>query len=258
MNWYPQIGAGSVTQFPLSRSRTWRAIRNQLESGEQIVLPDNASGQIQWRLSYKDIGDDEAANLSACFTTAQGQYGAFGFVDPLSNLLAWSEDFTQPDWQLGLLTSTPGVNDPLGTQRASSISNGSPGDQQLMQTVSIPGNYVACFSAWVRSDTGGTISLGRDGNQTTVATGSAWRRVYVSGAGAAGAQSSGFSVNLGAGQSVQVWGLQVEAQPYPSQYKPSASPMGIYEETYFGADELTITSTGVGLSACEISLLSRT
>ena len=40
MSFFPQIGAGSVAQFPLTRSRKWRAITNNLESSEQIILPD--------------------------------------------------------------------------------------------------------------------------------------------------------------------------------------------------------------------------
>ena len=32
MNWFPQIGAGSVAQFPVTRSRKWRAITNSLET----------------------------------------------------------------------------------------------------------------------------------------------------------------------------------------------------------------------------------
>ena len=35
MNWFPQIGAGSVAQFPVTRSRKWRAIANTLESDGQ-------------------------------------------------------------------------------------------------------------------------------------------------------------------------------------------------------------------------------
>ena len=73
----------------------------------------------------------------------------------------------------------------------------------------------------------------------------------------AGAAQSTFSIALPAGQTIDVWGLQVEAQPYPSAYKQTSAALGIYEETYFGDDELTITSTSLGLSSCEINLMSR-
>ena len=56
---------------------------------------------------------------------------------------------------------------------------------------------------------------------------------------------------------MQVFGLQVEAQPYPSLYKQTSSALGIYEETWFGNDELTITGTSPGLSSCNVVLVSR-
>ena len=257
MNWFPQTGAGSIAQFPLRRLRTWRGIANDLESGERIVLPDAGSGQIEWHLSYKDLSDAEAKKLTDLFAASFGRYGAFGFIDPLANLIAWSEDLSRPDWQAGLLAKTGGVNDPNGTQKAWSVSNSSPGDQQLTQTLAVPGDYVACFSAWVRSDAAGSVNLQRDNVQATVAIGPVWRRVLVSGAGTSGALSSNFSVVVQAGRAIQVWGMQVEVQPYASQYKPSSTATGIYEETYFGEDQLAMSNTGVGLTACEIVLLSR-
>ena len=256
MSWFPQIGLGSIAQFPVTRSRKWRAIVSEVESGEQIMLPDPSAGQIEWRLTFQDLSDTEAG-LSTLFTASQGSFGAFTFVDPLANLLGWSEDLTQPNWQPGLLHTNGSVGDPLGGNRASSISNASAGTQALQQTLEIPGDYVACFSAWIRSDAAGTVTLQRDNVQVTVATGPAWKREFVSGKGLSAATQSMFSIVLTAGHTVDIWGLQVEAQPYPSAYKQTGAPEGIFEETYFENDELTMTSTSVGLSSCEISLISR-
>jgi hypothetical protein len=257
MSWYPQIGTGSVAQFPLSRSRMWRAITNDLESGEVIMLPDTAAGQIEWKLSYQDLTDSEASTLSGLFSSSQGGFGAFTFIDPLANLLGWSEDLSQANWQLGLLQQSSGVTDPLGTQRASTVSNNSAGTQALQQTLGVSGDYVACFSAYLWSNAAGKVVLQRDGTEVTVAVGPAWKRAFVTGAGIAGAAQSTFSIVMSAGQAINVWGLQVEAQPYPSAYKQTSAAIGIYEETYFENDELKITSTSLGLSSCEISLMSR-
>jgi hypothetical protein len=257
MNCYPQIGSGSVAQFPVTRSRRWRTIANELEDGEQIMLPDTTAGQIQWKLSYQDLSNAEVQNLGNLFVASQGKFAAFAFIDPLANLLGWSENFQQPGWQLGLLETAAGATDPLGTQRASVVENPSPGAQTLQQTLGVPGNYVACFSVYLQSSTAGTVTLQRDGTQVTVAVGPAWKRAHVSGLGTSGAAQSTFSIGLAAGQAINVWGLQVEAQPYPSAYKQTSAALGIYEETYFANDELTITSTGVGLSSCAITLLSR-
>ncbi|MGD1069549.1 MAG: hypothetical protein ABSB15_05355 [Bryobacteraceae bacterium] len=257
MSFYPQIGTGTITQFPVGRTRTWRVITSVLESGEQIVLPDTAAGQIAWGLSYVDLSDAETALVSGLFTACQGSFASFIFIDPLANLLGWSEDLSQPNWQTGLLSTASGIADPLGTERASTMSNGSTGTQQLTQTLGISGDYVACFSAYVRSNVAGSITIARDGTQTVAAVGPQWARVYFSGAGTAGAAQSTFSISIAAGQTVEVFGLQVETQPYPSLYRVTEDALGIYPETYFEDDELTVTATGVGLSSFPVKLISR-
>jgi hypothetical protein len=257
MNWYPQVGSGSIAQLPMTRTRKWRAITNSLESGEQVMLPDTTAGQIEWKLIYQDLSNAEAQSLSRLFTASQGQFAPFAFVDPLANLLGWSENLSQSCWQAGLMQVNAGATDPLGTQRAWSVANPDTAPQVLQQTLAIPGSYVVCFSAYLSSPVAGTVVLERDGNQTTVRVGPGWTRGYVSGRGANGAQQSTFSIVIGMGELVDVWGLQAEAQPYPSAYKQTGAPLGIYRETYFAGDELTVTSTAPGLSSCEIALLSR-
>jgi hypothetical protein len=256
MSFFPQVGAGSIAQFPVSRSRRWRAIVNRMEDGEVIMLPDATAGQIQWKLSYRDLLTVEVQSLSDLFTASQGAFAAFTFIDPLANLLGWSESLSQSSWQLGLLQPVAGATDPLGTQRASSVTNPSPGTQALRQSLGVSGDYVACFSVYLRSNVAGTVILQRDGTALTVTLGAAWQRVFVNGAGVAGAGQSTFSIALPAGLTMDVWGLQVEAQPYPSAYKQTGAALGIYAQTYFDDDDLTITSTNVGLSSCEIALMS--
>jgi hypothetical protein len=257
MSFYPQIGAGAVTQLPFRRTRKWRAIANVLESGEQIIVPDTTGGQVEWNLRYYDLSDAEVASLNNLFTASMGSWGSFIFIDPLANLLGFSEDLSQPGWQLGLLTQAAGVNDPLGTQRASSVTNGASGLQPLSQSLGLSGDYVACFSVWVRADAAGTVTLQRDASQMTAPVGPQWTRLYIGGTGTSGAAQSTFSIVLAAGQTIDVFGLQVEAQPYPSVYRPTTAALGIYDETYFENDELTVTSTAPGLSSCAIKLISR-
>jgi hypothetical protein len=257
MSWFPQIGVGSIAQFPLRRTRRWRSVRNQMENGGRFLLPDRSAGQIDWQLSFQELTDAESDRLSDFFVAAQGQFGSFLFIDPMANLLGWSADLGQPDWQSGLLTVASGAADPLGGMQASSLTNRSAGTQTLQQTLAVPGDYVGCFSAWVRSNAAGVVTLARDGNAATSRVGPAWKRLFISGTGTSGAHQSTFAISVDAGQTIDVWGLQAEAQPYPSVYKATGADLGIYEETYFGNDELRITSTGVGLSSCEINLTSR-
>ena len=158
-----------------------------------IMLPDTTAGQIQWKLSYRELQDLEVQSLSELFTASQGEFGAFTFIDPLANLLGWSENLAQSAWQAGLLSSSVGVTDPLGTARASSITNPSAGVQSLQQTLGVAGNYVTCFSVYLRSDFSGAVTLQRDNTQVKVSPGPVWKRVYLSGVGATGAAQSTFS-----------------------------------------------------------------
>jgi hypothetical protein len=257
MSFYPQIGTGVVTQFPFARKRQWRAITNQLESRELITLPDSAGGEIAWGLKYEDLTTTEAQSLSSLFAASQGQFGSFTFIDPMANLIGWSEDFSRANWQLGEMTATAGVGDPLGTQRASAIANTGGAAQPLAQTLGVSGDYVACFSAWVRAGAPTSITMQRDGQQQAAAVGPQWRRVLISGTGNGGATQSTFSLVVPAGQTIFVWGMQVEVQPWPSVYKQTTTAAGIYEETYFADDEMVVTNTGVGFSRAAINLISR-
>ncbi len=257
MNWFPQVGAGVMAQFPLQRKRQWRAITNVLESGETISLPDSKGGQIEWRLSYQELTDAEIGRLSSLFSTCKGEAASFGFVDPLANLLGWSEDLAKPDWQSGLLTITGGLSDPMGTQRAWNVQNTADGEQMLSQTLGIPGHYTACFSAYVRSDSAGSIGIMRDRTRLNLPVGPQWKRIQISGAGVADAEQATFAIVLPARAAVKIFGLQVEVQPWPSAYRPTGAAAGILQETRFGGGQLAVTSTAPGLSACQIKLISR-
>jgi len=257
MNWFPQIGAGAVAQFPLQRKRQWRAITNVMESGELISLPDTTGGQIEWRLSYQELTDAEIGRLTALFVASSGEAIPFGFVDPFANLLGWSEDLSQPGWALGQLTATGGFSDPVGTQRAWTLQNTNAAEQMLSQTLGIPGQYTACFSVYVRSESAGTIGIIRDATRVNVPVGPQWKRIQVGGTGVSGATQATFSLAVAAGGSVRVFGLQVEAQPWPSPYRPTGTAAGILEETRFSGGDLAVINTAPGLSACQVTLVSR-
>lgn len=255
MNWFPQIGSGALAQFPLRRKRQWRAITNVLESGELISLPDSNGGQIEWRLSYQELTDAEAANLTSLYATS-GSAIPFGFIDPFANLLGWSEDLSQAGWQTSQLALTGGGSDPVGTSRAWTVQNAGAAEQTLSQTIGVPGEYTACFSVYVRSATTGNVGIARDATRVNVPVGPQWKRIQVSGTGAAGAATATFSLAIAAGSSVQVFGLQAEAQPWPSPYRPTGAASGILEETRFSGP-LAISNTAPGLSSCQVTLVSR-
>ena len=257
MTWYPQTANGCLVQLPLRRRNVWRAITNRFENGERISTPDSAASRIEWTLAYRDLSNAEASAIRDFYRSARGAFGTFAFVDPGANLLGHSDDPASSEWQSGLLQVTPGVAGPDAAPSGFRLTNTAGAAQRLSQTVALPGQYTACFSVWVRSAGGPvTVTLRRGTAATEVAAPPRWRRYYLTGI-MPGEDAAPFSIELAAGHSVEVSGAQVEAGPYPSVYKSTGNAAGIYEHTSFASNELAMTATGVGLSACDFTLISR-
>lgn len=256
MSWYPQTSAGALVQLPLRRRTIWRAITNQFETGERISLPDRGAGRIEWHLAYRDLSEIEAAAITNFFRSTRGAFGTFSFADPGANLLGWSEDLSRNDWQVGLVAVAGGGPGPGGISGSWLLSNSSAGAQGVAQTVALPGEYTTCFSVYLRSASPVNVTLRRGSASTTVTTSAKWKRYFLTGP-VPGEDNATFSLDVPAGSAAEVWGLQVEAGPYPSQYRPTEAAAGICERTSFASDELAITATGVGLFASEFTLISK-
>lgn len=257
MNWFPQLSAGSVAQLPVARSRSWRTISNRLENGELVALPDNYSNSISWQLAYQDLSDTETSLIYGLFTLCRGSEAPFGFVDPLANLLAWSEDLSRSDWLAGPLQTGSGISDPLDGTGGWSVFNQAAGPLTLQQTIALPGSYTACFSVWLKAASKATAVLVRDSLTSSVTVGTAWTRLSITGPGTTNATTSTFGITLAAGQQLSVFGPQVEIQPNPSAYKKTVAARGIYPNTWFASDQLTLTSIAQGRTNSGIQLISR-
>jgi hypothetical protein len=257
VTWFPQLADGAIAQFPAGRSRQWRTITNEMEDGTRVMLADSTAGRVGWSLEYQDLSDAEAQKLADLFAETRGSYGSFIFVDPFANLLICSEDLSQAAWQTGLLQVAPIGTTLPGGYRIWSLHNPTTGVQSLQQTVGLPGDYQCCFSAYIRSKTAGTVTVSRDTVSSQHAVGTGWTRIYLSCPGPSGATTSAFGVEIQPGQSFEIWGLQLEAQPYASIYKTNSTLTGIYEETSFSTDELNTQSDGPGRTSCSLVLTSR-
>ena len=218
-------------------------------------MPDSAADEI--RLATIDAGTVGCGSggQRLCSRRAQGQYGSFLFIDPMANLLGWSEDLSSRtgNWACSQPRLASAI--PWERTRASSTDEpDAPERSRLQQTRRIPGDYIACFSAWVRSDVAGNnYHCARFAHSTLPRSVRMWKRVYVSGTGTTRRGCIDLLiVVLAAGQTVNVWGLQVEAQPYPSQYKQTARAREFTKKHISAATNWKITSTAPGLSSCEV------
>ncbi len=261
MLYYPQLLTGSICQYPITRRSTRRSIANQLADGTIIRMADSGASQTGWGLNYEHLTLSEVSNLEQLFQSSSGSWQSFTFLDPTDNLFAWSEDLTQPVWELGpLLTHGAGLQDPLGGSAGTRVTNTAQAQQQLMQTLAIPGSYQYCLSLFVRSDQPGSMELfGSSGTsevQTTVITGTPWTRVSHSFQTDSQVDGLSAGLRLAPGVGVSVFGLQLEAQLGAGGYKKTRDRSGVYPKSRFEGDAFQAIATGVHQYSCQVKILS--
>jgi hypothetical protein len=106
----------------------------------------------------------------------------------------------------------------------------------------------------VRAATAASVGLTVGSQAAQRAVTSEWTRIAWTTSGDAQATSVRFAIEVGAGDAVAVYGLQVEAQALASGYKTSTLG-GVYEDAHLGDDVLTITSTDVNRHACTVKII---
>lgn len=259
---FPQLSSGATGQYPIQKCRIERTIINQLSDGHTVKFADAGAKQIEWQLTFQDLTDSEIASLQQLFLACEGRLNGFTFLDPLENLLVWSEALNEPAWEAStLLQLTPGIDDPSGGANATRVVNPTGSDFSVQQSVSAPGELVYCFSAYVRSQNGVLISLFRqtaDASDSRSYTAQAmWNRISLSGSLSTAANSITVGITVPAGKSVDVYGFQLEPQPAASPYKRTFSSGGVYSNAHFSQDALTVTTTGPNRNQCTVTVSTR-
>lgn len=158
----------------------------------------------------------------------------------MSNLLSTSEDLTAAVWsRSALLSVAAGGSGPLVGRRVFVVTNGSQGLGSISQAISVPTGYTYNFSCYMKSAVAVDVTLSIGAVSRVVQAGGAWARRFV----VADISSGGpvaFGLALPSGAAIQVYGLQAEAQPAPSPYKPTAAAGGVYPQTRFVGNSLEI------------------
>ncbi|HYW41659.1 MAG TPA: hypothetical protein VE959_02305 [Bryobacteraceae bacterium] len=247
---YPQLGSGALSQFPVVRRRKLRTVVNRSLDGRSVKLADPFGAVTEWSLQYAGLSDDEMSAIEQFFAAAEGTLNAFTFLDPASNLLAWSGQLDNAVWQRGpQLTVTGGVADPTGGTGAWHIVNSGEGAQSVTETLAAPGGYVYCFSAYVRAQQAGTVTMLMGSQRADQAVGSDWGRIVFTSSG-----DPTFGLEAPAGMALDVFGMQVEPQAAASVYQASTTG-GVYENARLRDDALTITTTDLNCHSCTVNII---
>jgi hypothetical protein len=256
---FPQLPSGATGQYPIKKHCAQRTIVNLLPDGHAVKYADSGAAISQWQLAYQSLTDSELDTLQQFFVTCEGQLIAFTLLDPLGNLLAWSEALNQPAWEAStLLQMTVGISDPTGGTSATRITNPTGADLTLQQTINAPGWFTYCFSLYVRGQSGAILSLllqaGSASESRSYAAQTAWNRLSLGGSLNTTETSLSTGIVIPAGQSVDVFGFQLEPQPAPSTYKPSLSAGGVHANAHFDDDAFTYTTSGPNSHACVLTI----
>lgn len=257
--YFPQISAGAGAQYPISKSRLIRSLKNVLPDGTMLVAADPGSGRLYWQLSYVDLGADEINALQAHFKACLGRVRAFSFIDPTDNMLVASADFTASAWNVPTSISlNPGVADPAGGLSAFTIINHSGASAEVIQTLNVPAHYQYCFSIYAQSTQAGQLTLSRRGLTEEQASGcnigSAWGRLVTSGKLSDSGTQFSAVVSLAPGQTITLYGPQVEAQISPSRYRPTFQTGGVYPNAHWNVDELIVNTEAPNLFSTSFSI----
>jgi hypothetical protein len=259
MTIYPQLSTGTACQYPIARTIVYRTITNSLEDGSRITLADANATRINWSLTYSGITNAELSELRVFFEGVEGRLNVFTFLDPAANLLVWSESLGNAAWQanslLGLQAGTP---DPLGTQRATRVTNSTQGSLTLVQNIPVPASLAYCWSGYFRSAATSILLLTNDTTTVQHVVTTSWRRISLSSPATGDSDSSNFGMSIPPGADIEVFGLQVMAQRNPSKYTSTLNVSGVYPETRFDSDALISTAEAPNSNTCQVTLYSRT
>jgi hypothetical protein len=258
---FPQLMTGASALYPVTKTSIQRTVVNALGDGSTVVFSDPDAAALAWELHASGMTLEEWTAIETLFLATSGMWQTFTFLDPVGNLLADSENFGGGAWTNGgLIQLTTGVADPLGTNRATGVVNAGEAAESVAQTLTVPGNFQYCLSVWARTPgtSGVTLTISTTGggaSQGFALTGT-WQRISVSVNPGQTTTSVTFAAEIEAGGSVDLFGMQVEAQLAASDYKMTETQGGVYANARFGQDRLTVTAQSTDVYDAVIQIVN--
>src|ERR1035438_8955532 len=85
--------------LPLTRQVRFTSRVNRAPDFTEFRAQDQPTPLYRWDLQLGPLSDTDATTVVSFYNSCGGPYQSFAFLDPLDNLLLWSEDITQSAWQ---------------------------------------------------------------------------------------------------------------------------------------------------------------
>jgi hypothetical protein len=258
---FPQLRTGAVALYPVTRQSVLRTVVNTLSDGSTVIYSDPDAAQTMWEIQAKGLTAAEWNSIEALFDAVAGQWQTFTLLDPAGNLFADSELLSGGAWINGALIGlTTGIGDPLGTTRATQVVNAGIAAEAVTQALAVPGNYHYCLSTWAKTVGGSSVTLIASTAGASVATTfpltTGWQLISIPVNLGQSTVSVTFGAQLAAGATVDLFGMQVEAQLAPSAYKMTGTNGGVYASARFASDHLTVRAQSTDVFDATIRIVS--
>jgi len=228
------------------------------------IKPNTATGDFDFtrsttatRINSSGNVESVAANLPRIdYTGGTGQI----LLEPqTTNLLTYSEDFTEWDKNSGTTLTENNIISPDGTQNATLVVSAGSGSRVGLNTSIVSGTTYT-FSVYLKNNGGNTsINIGSHGTTQleTVTINNDWNRYTTTFTASSTTSSSIRIISSGSSINLHSWGAQLEALSFSTSYIPtSGSTVTKNADAANNAGSSDLISSTEGVLYAEISSLS--
>lgn len=250
--YFPVQASRVQVQYPVMRITESQFREVESPGGRRWRTTVEGPAIRRWILQFEDLTDVEAAALEALFESTAGGWRTFVFVDPVGNLLQWSEDLEAAVWGKDASVTVSRSDGATGQPAEFRIINGGAAAAMIWQELDLPPGLVLCLACEVLGE---AIVLHAPGAAKKAVGGSGdWKRAFVTGESAGGVQRVG--IEIPAGATAHIRRLQAEAQLSPSEYQGTFETGGIYAKTRFAESGFQLESVAPDRHRAEVILES--
>jgi len=232
---------------------------NTLADGRTVVYADLDGAARRWEVRAAGLRQTEMEAIEALFDAAKGPLETFTFLEPAGNLLARSEEFDAPEWDNDpLVGTTAGIDDPFGGTRAMRVLNASGvAVGGVKQPLAVPGTFRYALSVWARAAGGSEVTLTAATASSAFTLTSEWRRIFLPVDLGLATENVTFGAVLAAGDSVDLFGMQVEAQLGASAYQKTSARGGVHGHARFAGEISAVRAQGTDVYDAVIQIVSK-